>query len=378
MIKKVNRPKIPDQVKLKLWTKSGGRCQYRGCNLNLYKDSLKYADLNKSYIAHIYGYSPSSARYDSVLSPKLEKDFSNLMLMCDECHRRIDREEKDQHLAPLLLEMKAEHEKRIEILTSIKENVKTQVVFYTSKIGSLDPNINFEQTRSLLVDKSLYPSAEPIRLGHVNGTVEDNTQLYWQYEERSLVENFNQKVKDRLNNDSNNHYSLFALAPQPLLIRLGTLITDLYTVDVYQKHREPDTWAWQANPGFGGFLITEPKNKNGIPVLNLSLSATIDNKRIEKSLPDEELSIWTISHKTPSNNFLKSESILVQFRMALRSFFNKVKAEHGHHIALNVFPCMPNSAAIEFGRVWMPKADMSMNIFDERNGFKKAIEINRK
>ena len=36
--------------------------------------------------------------------------------------------------------------------------------------------------------------------------------------------------------------SVFALAPQPLLEKLGTKLTDLHKVKVYQKHRELDTW----------------------------------------------------------------------------------------------------------------------------------------
>ena len=39
---------------------------------------------------------------------------------------------------------------------------------------------------------------------------------------------------------------------------------------------------------------------------------------------------------------------------------------------------MPVSLAVQLGRVWMPKADLSMTIFDqnrELGGFVKAIDI---
>ncbi len=45
---------IPDKIKLRLWVKSGGNCQYDGCNIPLWKDELTQADMNKAYIAHIY------------------------------------------------------------------------------------------------------------------------------------------------------------------------------------------------------------------------------------------------------------------------------------------------------------------------------------
>ncbi|MBR4963853.1 MAG: SAVED domain-containing protein, partial [Alistipes sp.] len=54
-----------------------------------------------------------------------------------------------------------------------------------------------------------------------------------------------------------------------------------------------------------------------------------------------------------------------------------IKTHHGCR-ELHIFPAMPVSAAIEFGRVWMPKADMPLVIYDqnkERGGFYKTITI---
>ena len=38
MEEKKKRPAIPENVKRELWIKSGGRCEFRGCNKYLYKD----------------------------------------------------------------------------------------------------------------------------------------------------------------------------------------------------------------------------------------------------------------------------------------------------------------------------------------------------
>jgi hypothetical protein len=60
--------------------------------------------------------------------------------------------------------------------------------------------------------------------------------------------------------------------------------------------------------------------------------------------------------------------------------YNKIKAVHGQNTALHLFPVMPISLAIETGRVWMPKADMPLIIYDqnsanESKGFEKTITI---
>jgi hypothetical protein len=377
LTKKRTRPSLDYKLRLKLWTNAGGRCQYNGCNKKLNIDELTSKDLNKSYIAHIYAFAEGGPRFDSVLSPKLEKDFSNLMLMCDECHRRIDKEDINGHPADLLIKMKKDHENRILNLTEIKDNVKTHIVLYTSRIGKFEPTVNLELVRKMLADCNLYPITNPIDLGIKNGSIQDNEELYWIYEEKSLVDNFEKLLVKHFGGNGNNHFSLFALAPQPLLIKLGTLIPDLYAVDVYQKHREPDTWEWQKKINqFNGFIVNEPKSLNKTPVLKISLSANIDNHRIEKTC-EEEVSIWELTIKNPHNNFLTSPEILQKFRVVVRNTLNRIKEVHGHDVILKLFPCMPNSASVEFGRVWMPKADLALEIYDERDGYKKALTIKR-
>ena len=88
---------IPEKVKIRLWGKAAGRCQYDGCNKQLWLDSLTKTEFNTAYIAHIVADQPNGPRGDAALSKKLKADISNLMLMCDEHHRLIDREDIEGH-----------------------------------------------------------------------------------------------------------------------------------------------------------------------------------------------------------------------------------------------------------------------------------------
>jgi hypothetical protein len=371
------RPSIDSKVQLRLWLKSGGRCQYRNCNENLYEDGLTLKSLNKSYIAHIYGYAPNSARYDALLSPKLEKDFTNLMLLCDGCHRKIDREEKDEHPASLLIEMKKEHEDRIDALTSMKENVRTNVILYNSKIGDFSPSMQMEDIRAILVKKNLYPAQNPITLSSGNTSITDDVVLYWEYESTSLEKNFQNEIAPHLKPGKLQHFSLFSFGTMPLLVKLGTLLGDKHNINTYQLHREPQTWEWSEAGEFSGFKLVEPDNKTGIPVLNISLSANIDSSRIQDLFPDDTVSIWTLTHDNPNVNFLKTEEILSKWRTAARDAFSRIKDIHGHDSQLHVFPAMPLSASVEFGRVWNQKVDLPMTIYDGRDTFTKTVLIKR-
>src|SRR5208337_472785 len=123
----MSRSNIPERIKIRIWGKAAGRCQYAGCNKPLWIDSLTKIEFNAAYIAHIIAERPDGPRGDQEFSEKLKDDISNLMLMCDEHHRLIDREDVEGHPVGKLQEMKRRHESRIALLTSIAENKKSHV-----------------------------------------------------------------------------------------------------------------------------------------------------------------------------------------------------------------------------------------------------------
>src|SRR3989338_11489986 len=88
------RPPIPVSVQLKLWVKSAGRCEFLGCNKPLWKDGLTIKEDNYSHIAHIVAWTPGGPRGDEILSPKLAKDFLNLMLVCFDHSKLLDGKNK--------------------------------------------------------------------------------------------------------------------------------------------------------------------------------------------------------------------------------------------------------------------------------------------
>jgi len=369
------RPTIPKKTVIELWTLFGGRCGYEGCNKALWQDDLTLAKMNKAYIAHIYGVEPGSARYDSVQSPLLAKDISNLMLMCDEHHRLIDHEGKDDHPVPRLQAMKHAHEERIKLLTSISPDKKSYIIFYEANIGQQSPMVNWDKAAIAMVPNRYPAEKPPIELGVWNSSFRDHEDIYWETEREQLNRKFNEAIKPRLQDMP--HISIFAFAPQPLLIELGRLFSDIPAAEIYQLHREPPDWVWQDHPERFEYNITGPETKSDIVALNLSLSATIDNNRITDII-GTDTSIWTVSIDKPNNDFLKSREQLLLFRQTFRGLMDKIKSTHGQNTILHVFPAVPVSIAVEIGRCWMPKADMPMIIYEQNRkngGFYKVFEI---
>ncbi|TND10161.1 MAG: hypothetical protein FD123_409 [Bacteroidetes bacterium] len=371
---------IPDPVKFILWAKAAGRCQYEGCPKILYLEDFTKAEFNQAYTAHIIADVPTGPRGDAVLSKKLKKDISNLMLLCDAHHRLIDKVDIAGHPVERLCEMKQRHEKRMELLTAIQESKRSHVLMYGANIGKHETPLTKSEAHLAMIPERYPAEANPLELGMKASSLEDRNEIFWKVEEEHLQTRFQQRVSPLKGTHEVQHFSVFAMAPQPLLIRLGTLLSDLYPADVYQRHREPATWKWQDKADVEDFELIEPTDKSGIPALVFALSATINDDRITTAL-ENKASIWKVMVSKPGNNFLRKKDLLEKFRMRTRHLLNEIKAHHGEYANIHVFPAMPVSTAIEFGRVWMPKADLPLIIYDQNSGtggFTKAIEIKNK
>jgi len=368
---------IPERVKIRLWGKASGRCQYDGCNKPLWLDSLTKAEFNTAYIAHIIADKPGGPRGNLELSEKLAADISNLMLMCDEHHRLIDREDVKGHPVERLREMKRKHEERIELLTSLMENKRSYVLLYGANVGRHNATVSWKKATQAMLP-NCYPAEKPaIELSLKNSSFHDHEENYWLIERENLRRKFNQFVTPRLTAGNVEHFSIFALAPQPLLMELGRLLSDIPATEVYQLHREEPNWIWQKHQEDFDYILHQADACNGTVALNLSLSATIDNSRITSVL-GSDVSIWTLTIENPNNDFLKSRKQLSLFRQRFRQLLDRIKSKHGQDIVLNLFPAVPVSVAVEIGRVWMPKADLPIRIYDQNrqtDGFSIAFDI---
>jgi hypothetical protein len=369
--------KIPDKIIKLLLIKSGGRCQYKGCNISLYQDLITKRFFNKAYLAHIVADSPGGPRGDVTRSTLLAKELSNIMLLCDTHHRLIDRIEVDEHSESLLLEMKKEQEERIERITAINPNSQSHIITYKANVGQHTPVLLYETLVEYLLPEHYPAQSNTIDLGLTDSPIRDKDEEFWITEVKVLNENFNQRLVNSIRQQNIKHISLFAFAPMPLLVKLGTLINDIQNVEIYQPIRNPKTWKLSNDSIDTTYKISKPKSINPLVALNISLSATINNERITKMLGDD-CSIYTLTIDTPFNDYLQSKIQLQDFSIAMRHLFDEIKSNYTSKTELHIFPAMPIAIAIELGRIWMPKADMPLTIYDENktfNGFNKTIEI---
>ena len=159
---------IPEKVKIRLWGKAAGRCQYSGCNTPLWLDVTTKYEFNAAYIAHIIADNPNGPRGDPVLSKQLESDLSNLMLLCDRHHRLIDKEDVTGHPVERLRAMKEAHERRIEIVSGIEANRQSHVLLYGANIGELSSPVSYQMASCAMLPDWYPAETTPLALGMIN------------------------------------------------------------------------------------------------------------------------------------------------------------------------------------------------------------------
>ena len=378
MARKIDSRSITEPVQRMLWAKAAGRCQFAGCNEPLWRSSITQETINRAQKAHIYAFSDDCPRSRDDMAHERINDLNNLMLVCHQCHQKMDKE-KDGGLytAALLQGWKKAHERRVEIVTGIAPERRSHIVMYGAGIGDHGSPLSFKIAACAMFPDRYPADDKPIEIPNLNSWHRDSDEEFWRLEYEHLVRMFERRVRERLNDGEITHLSVFALAPQPLLICLGSLLTDIPEVDVFQRHREPQTWEWQTRSSEFEYIVKEPDKVQGPPALILSLSASISDDRVRAAIGNDA-TLWKVNVPDPDNDYLRSKEQLREFRIIARRLMRRIKDAHGQKSIISVFPAAPVAVAVELGRIRQPKADLPIRIYDQVNdlgGFIPALEI---
>lgn len=370
---------IPNNVKLALFGAAAGLCEYPGCATRLDVDDLTQRRLLSGCFAHVIADSPDGPRGDPVLSPKLAKDITNIMLMCLKHHRLIDYEGLHDHPVDLLLKHKAEHEARIRWLTDIQPTLRTKLLFVEGLIGQRPGLIQFQQALRAVLP--LYPVDDGLHIDLSRSARKDDEPGFWASDADELVRLVERGLAPTMKENAHRNVSVFALAPIPLLMMLGRTLGDVRTVNVFQKRRVPDTWEWADPSEPHGHLSLLPPDlpTAGLDVaLVLSVSGWIHDAEIEATLAGPRSATWRISADQPGLDFVKARDQLTSFSALVRNALTAIRERHGPSVLVHLLPALPNSFAVEVGRVLLPKADPKIRVYDRNSnapGFTFALDL---
>lgn len=369
-----NRGPAPSpQTKYQLIAKAAGRCQF--CNKWLFNDPITLTDNNDSNLAHIIASSPDGPRGDSVLSHELSNKIDNLMLMCTEHHHLIDNNEKI-YTAEVLRELKKERESRINDLTESCTLSQTEIVIFQSPIkGKVRVSIPVRDAVQAILLKYVPASTNGITIS-IDISFDYKSREYWQKAIDELEYQFNKNIESVLKRFPELRFSVFPIAPIPLIMKLGELFQDKINVDIYQKTRSPDTWKWLSDEPKNKFIVNKKcKHLKSDPqiALILGLTADITEERVNDVMSPDI--VYRISAKQNGVDCISSAQDLSNFWHTYQDVLDEIRNNHPLVKEISLFPAIPISAAFEVGRRFMPGIYPKLKIYDDYNGFFETIVI---
>lgn len=373
MDSRIARSKISAGTIFPLWGIAAGRCEI--CNQILYLDPAFGTSGNFAEKAHICGVGQNGPRHKNSMTKDEVNRIDNLMLLCPSCHKMIDNS-PDDFAEGLLIKLKREHEDRVRLVTDIKGSQTCRMVTYFVNIDSQKEVFDENLFRWALILAQRVPlQSSIIELHDSTDTRYSADKFGFEKKASALSANF-RDMFGRIHDKES--IAVFALAPQPLLIKLGTLINDQYNAMAFQCHREGHKWAWKEGTAIPEFLQMKTRESNSNKVaLVIDLSGPVKDERIT-SILGEDITIYHFTLKNHNRNFVSNVGVQGAFINAIRPFIEEIKNSKQRPSIVHVFPVMPASLNVRFGMDYMPKADLPWVIYeqaDTTDGFFETITI---
>lgn len=371
--------KVTEPTRLLLYVRAGGRCQFDGCNKLLLEHPLTLTMGNFAQMAHIVAFSRMGPRGGASSRPEAINDVNNLMLLCPDCHKLID-DHPDRYTVAIVEKYKSKHEERIRHVTGLGPDLKTTVVQLTTRVAGQSVSIPIAQ-----VSEAVSPRYPTDARGHVidltNLNVEEDEQ-FTKVATETITREVTQVYAPGMGVEQTRHISLFALAPIPLLVFLGSRLSNKIPVEVYQRHRDTQDWVWEAtgNPVQYKFEKLRSGHSQHRVALVLSLSGKIHLDSLP-SVIDDTFSVYeiTLEGMDPSPTFLRMRQDVINFKDTYQFALRAILRDHGNIESLHLFPATPAPVAVLCGLELFPKVDPSLLVYDydkRKGGFTLTLRVN--
>lgn len=381
------RPHIKLSTRLELWARSAGRCEFRGCNVRVFHDDLTQDRSNLGTIAHIVAYSPNGPRGHPTRSGELATDIDNLMLTCKKHGDLIDDLDLvEKYDEELLRTFKREHEDRVRILTDVRDDRQSHVVFFRAPVDGHDLTIDERKAHRALLPN--YPAEEhPFDIDLAGVGIPSSSPGFYEVMREALGRQVGELLRRRAGRSRPRSLSVFAIAPIPLLVQFGRHIGDVQSVDLYQHHRGPRSWSWAEEEEEEAFYrLVEPgsdEESDSPLVVIVSVSARIRPELLE-TIFDSDPVVYrleatdVVEERVSGRDFLRSRTRLNVFGYEFRRLLDMIRSRHGHARPVHLFAAAPAPVAIEIGRN-IKDVDPEFVVYDYQksaSGYAPALTLN--
>lgn len=315
---------VSPEVKKEVAYLAANHCQFPGCGKDLGKHAVTGERGVFSYFAHIVAASVEGPRGDAVQSPLLVDEPSNFLLLCDECHRLVDKAEPDKYNTELLREMRAQSIRQVKRLLSTLRYPETDVLTFLGNVTGQVPHISDQDIDEALWAGGLRRSSKNPETCFTFGGQHHapHEPSYWSAAFSTLKFDL-PALQARLNGVRTGggprpRLAVFPFHGTSVLVLAGRLLGDMAGTHVFQPHRNKiaetwsTRWAWPddaAVPTHEKYRVKTLKDHTGVETeanLIVSLTFPIPVSRLgppsvtggSLSLPTLEISVENFGHST--------------------------------------------------------------------------------
>lgn len=369
---------VPSNTRLFLYVHAGGRCEFDGCNDYLLEHHVTKTPGNYAEMAHIYAFNAGGPRAKGRRGSV--HDLTNLMLLCPKCHKEID-DNSDKWTVAVLRRFKRAHEDRVYMLTGTSPDRDTTAVLLRGLIAGKPVAISAADMQDAVAPR--YVSRREACEIDLTAIPDSTDAGYWEQGAKTIRLKMQRCYEEHSGSHPPRHVSVFALAPIPLLMVLGECLSDKVPTDLYQRHRDSQSWRWKSTGEIVSFA-TE-RLRVGTEASRVALIVALSGGIAEADLPNEITGSYSVYRIAPTNapqgtDILKIADSLRAFGAEYRRTVRQIVADHPKATAIDVFPAVPAPIAVAMGRDLLPKRDPILVVFDfnkARGGFTRSLEINR-
>lgn len=346
------------------------RCQFPGCGVDLREHAPTGHQGNFSYFAHIVASSPDGPRGSAVDSTRLADDPSNFLLLCDSCHRLIDRVSPTEYPTEKLHAIRDASIAEVSRLLDTLQYREVKPYAILGNLGNQVAYLSSAEVREALWNSKLRctKDAPETLFQPGNHLYKDQTSTYW----GALFETLRQEIPQiqrYLNGASRSgagreELAIFPLHLTSILILAGHILGDNGGIHLFQPHRDKvgedlvTRWAWPTytlSPSPEKYKVRTLKSNpadSGEACLLVSLTFGIDPSRLpEHCYKDGKWVLPTLEVfvDEPSANVISHPEDLQHFGRqlddALRTLQDQFRAKKIH-----LMVGAPATAAVVIGQ----------------------------
>jgi hypothetical protein len=207
---------------------------------------------------------------------------------------------------------------------------------------------------------------------------------------KEIVSKMVDRVFDAIGAEDTSVLSVFAIAPVPVLIYLGSRLDDKTETVLYRRQRKDgvDAWTW---PGAGGaarvpaFIVEQVTGQDVASaagaieevVVLVSLSASVSRERIPGTLAEMPVLELRPATLQPTPDLIDSRAALNAFGQTWRGALSLIEATFPKTRKIHLIAAVPTTAAVTLGRHHMREAQPDLVLYqrNDDDSYDAVLEI---